>query len=163
MTICTICIFLGIIIIIIPVSTRWHGGIIFVIIIPVSTRWHVDEWFRRRLEESRHGGECFRRRILIIIIIGFFFLLRLDLRRGATPCGGRGTRLVGMVTGLMRLVFAMPTKAISQRSFMWYFKSDYTRLSITRVSCGWRPRDMRGNIKGILDTGAYLVLRTSSN
>jgi hypothetical protein len=61
----------------------------------------------------------------------FFFviLLRFDLRRGATPCGGGGTRLVGMVAGLMRLVFAMPTKAISQRSFMWYFKSDYTRLN----------------------------------
>jgi len=61
--------------------------------------------------------------------LDFFFLLRVDLRRGATPCGGRGTRLVGMVAGLMRLVFAMPTKAISQRSFMWYFKSDYTRLN----------------------------------
>jgi hypothetical protein len=62
--------------------------------------------------------------------LDFFFviLLRFDLRREATPCGG-GPRLVGMVAGLMRLVFAMPTKAISQRSFMWYFKSDYTRLN----------------------------------
>jgi hypothetical protein len=119
----------GIIIVIIPVSTRWHGGII-IVIIPVSTRWHGDEWFRRRLEESRHGDECFRRRILIIIItiiIGFF-LCDSPAVRGA-PCGGGGTRLVGMVAGLMRLVFAMPTKAISQRSFMWYFKSDYTRLN----------------------------------
>jgi hypothetical protein len=31
-----------IIIIIIPVSTRWHGGII-IVIIPVSTRWHGDD------------------------------------------------------------------------------------------------------------------------
>ena len=91
--------------------------------------------FRRRLEESRHGGEYFRRRleekriliIIITIIIGFF-LCDSPAVRGA-PCGGGGTRLVGMVAGLMRLVFAMPTKAISQRSFMWYFKSDYTRLN----------------------------------
>jgi hypothetical protein len=57
----------------------------------------------------------------------------------------------------MRLVFAMPTKAISQHSCMWYLKSNYTRLNNYTRLLWVAAKQTCGNIKGITDTGAYLV------